>query len=252
MKDRIKTLEFKSGGCVLKGILHLPLNENPPVVIGSHGLEGSKDSAKQQVLSRILPENEIAFFRFDHRGCGESQGDFLTETSLEKRTEDFINAVKTVMDLEITSGNLAVFGSSLGGATCINSWGSLLEMDLNLCGAVICSAPVKSRSIKNLPVQANENRDSLPLSFFKNNLDFDIIEKAKNLFNILIFHGDADKVVPVENAEGVYEHAGHTKKIIIQKNGGHQMENRQHQIQFETEALKWFKKYLKGNDHDKS
>ncbi|MCP4023634.1 MAG: damage-inducible protein CinA, partial [Desulfobacteraceae bacterium] len=71
----------------------MPDIENPPFVVGSHGLEGSKESAKQKVLSRILPENGIAFFRFDHRGCGQSSGDFLKDTSLEKRATDFINAV---------------------------------------------------------------------------------------------------------------------------------------------------------------
>ncbi len=79
---------FMADQRILKGELCLPDTPYPPLVVGSHGLEGSRFSAKQQVLSRLLPENGIAFFRFDHRGCGDSQGDFIKDTSLEKRTRD--------------------------------------------------------------------------------------------------------------------------------------------------------------------
>jgi len=115
MKSLSKKIDFVSDDFLLKGILHLPDIKNPPLVVGSHGLEGSKESAKQTVLSRLLIENHIAFFRFDHRGCGESQGEFIKQTSLKKRTIDYLNAVKHTLDLGITSRNIAVFGSSMGG-----------------------------------------------------------------------------------------------------------------------------------------
>ncbi|MBU1697599.1 MAG: lysophospholipase, partial [Proteobacteria bacterium] len=187
MKKSSHNIEFISREFSLKGILHLPGVKNPPLIVGSHGLEGSKESAKQKILSKLLVRNGIAFFRFDHRGCGESQGDFIKDTSLEKRTCDFINAVTHILSLKKTSQNLAVFGSSLGGSTCINAWEKLLKMDTNLCGAVLCSAPIKSRTIENIPMGANENRPALPLSFFKHNLIFDLQAKASQLFNVMIF-----------------------------------------------------------------
>ncbi|MCK5099962.1 MAG: alpha/beta hydrolase, partial [Desulfobacteraceae bacterium] len=177
---------------------------------------------------------------FDHRGCGESPGDFIKDTSLEKRTHDFINAVKHILSLEKTSRDIAVFGSSMGGATCINAWESLLKMDINLCGAVLCSAPVKSRTIENIPMDANGDRPALPLSFFKHNLLFNIRDKAHNLFNVLVFHGDADEVVPVSNAYDIYTLAKEPKQLIIHKNGDHQMSSKKDQDQFETEAGAWF------------
>ena len=233
-------IEFISHGFLLKGILHLPKVKNPPLIIGSHGLEGSKESAKQQVLANLLVQNNMAFFRFDHRGCGESQGDFIKDTSLEKRTIDFITATQHVLDLGKTSRNLAVFGSSIGGATCINAWETLSQMDINLCGAVLCSAPVKSLTIKNIPMDANENRPALPLSFFKQNLLFDIRNKAHNLSNVLIFHGDADEIVPVSNAYDIYNQAKELKRLIIHKNGNHQMTSKKDQAEFEAEAVAWF------------
>ncbi|MBU1342750.1 MAG: alpha/beta hydrolase [Proteobacteria bacterium] len=240
MENRTYDIEFISQGFLLKGILHLPQVKQPPLVIGSHGLEGSKESAKQKVLSTLLVKNDIAFFRFDHRGCGESQGNFIKDTSLEKRTVDFISAVTRILSLGKTSKNLAVFGSSIGGATCMNAWESLLKMDVNLCGAVLCSAPAKSRTIEKIPTDANEKRPALPLSFFKENLLFNITEKAQTLSNILIFHGDADEVVPVSNAHDIYALAKDPKRLIIQKNGDHQMTSKKDQLQFEIETAAWF------------
>lgn len=235
-------IEFDSQGFLLKGVLHLPAKKNPPLVVGSHGLEGSKNSAKQKILSTRLVQHGIAFFRFDHRGCGESQGDFVKETSLEKRTIDFINAANHIIRLNKTSRNLAVFGSSMGGATCINAWEKLLHTDIHLCGAVLCSAPVKSRTIENIPTGPNGNRPALPLSFFKDNLLFNLLDKARLLFNILIFHGDSDEVVPVSNAKDIYTLAKNPKKLIIHKNGDHQMTSGKDQIQFEKETIAWFLK----------
>lgn len=240
MEKHTHNIEFISQGFLLKGILHLPQASRPPLVVGSHGLEGSKASAKQQVLSTLLVKNDIAFFRFDHRGCGESQGDFIKDTSLEKRTADFIHAVQHVLDLGKTSCDLAVFGSSMGGSTCINAWDALSQMDVRLCGAVLCSAPAKSRTIENIPTGAKDDRPALPLSFFKENLLFNIKDKARSLSNVLIFHGDADEVVPVSNAHDIYTLAKDPKRLIIHKNGDHQMTSKKDQAEFEKEAAAWF------------
>lgn len=233
-------IEFTSDHLKLKGILHLPDKKHPPLVVGSHGLEGSKESAKQQVLSHLLVDHQMAFFRFDHRGCGQSQGNFLEDTSLEKRTIDLIAAVTHVLSLGLTSRDVAVFGSSMGGATCINAWEKLQQMDLNLCGAVLCAAPIKSRTIENIPLAGNDSRPALPLSFFKENLLFDLTGKAEHLSDLLIFHGDQDAIVPVSNAHELYRAAGQPKELIIQEDGDHQMTIPAHQKEFEKETISWF------------
>ncbi|WP_022668713.1 alpha/beta hydrolase [Desulfospira joergensenii] len=233
-------IEFKVRDFCLRGKLHLPKNKRPALVIGSHGLEGSMNSAKQMVLSRLLPENGIAFFRFDHRGCGSSDGDFIKETSLEKRTEDYLAAVQHLIDLDLFSGDIGLFGSSMGGATCINAWNLLEQMEVNLRGGVLCSAPVRSRTIENIPVQANDSRPALPLTFFAENLLFDILDKAQDLHHVLVFHGDRDEVVPVSNALELHDRMRSPKKLIIHKNGDHQMTDKGDQDEFERETLSWF------------
>lgn len=233
---------FTVDGLTLTGELFLPDTDQPPLVVGSHGLEGSRHSAKQTVLSRLLPENGMAFFRFDHRGCGDSQGNFVLDTSLATRTKDFVAAVKHSLDMKKTSSHLGVFGSSMGGAACINAWPALKMTDARVCGGVLCAAPVKSRTIHNIPTRANDARPALPLDFFKENLLFDLTEQAASLHHVLIFHGDADQVVPVSNAHILFNSMQPPRKCIIQKGGDHQMSSEAHQAEFEAYALAWFKK----------
>jgi alpha-beta hydrolase superfamily lysophospholipase len=247
-EKRIKEIDFQVEGLTLKGVLHLPKILNPPVVVGSHGLEGSKSSAKQMVLSRLLPENGVAFFRFDHRGCGQSQGIFLTDTSLEKRTRDYLMAVQHIMDLNLTSRSLGLFGSSMGGATCINAWEALGNLGIKICGGVLCSAPVQSRTIENIPVESNGKRPPLPLSFFEQNLLFNLLEKTKSLHHVLIFHGDADEVVPVSNAHDIYTRMQSPKQKIIHNGGDHQMTSKQHQTEFASQVVEWFLSIFKPDN----
>lgn len=239
----MKTVEtqFTSDGLTLTGTLHLPAIPSPPLVVGSHGLEGSQNSAKQMVLSRLLPENGMAFFRFDHRGCGKSQGNFVTDTSLEKRTRDFKSAVAHAVGLSKTQDQPALFGSSMGGATCINAWQELETEGIFPLGGVLCAAPVISRTIKNIPFDANDNRPALPLKFFAENLLFNILDKASVLHHVMIFHGDADEIVPVSNAHDLYGAMQAPKKVIIHKGGSHQMTARIDQADFEVRSLAWYK-----------
>ncbi len=255
-----KKIEFLSGDRILRGVLHFPensagksslyrikpdpsnriKNEKPCIVIGSHGLEGSKDSAKQKELAKALPEKGIAFLRFDHRGCGESDGTFENDTSLEKRRSDLINAVEYVDSLGLFNEKIALFGSSLGGSTCIAAWNELVVKGIKPCGAVLCSALVKSITVKKIPVQANDHRPALPLDFFRKNLLFDLSGEIRIINNILIFHGDMDETVPVENARLIYNNAQSPKKLIIHKNGDHRMSSKKDQQEFLKESITWF------------
>ena len=244
MKPCTKEIRFQCENRLLSGTLHLPERPYPNLVVGSHGLEGSKDSAKQLRLSGILPENGIAFFRFDHRGCGQSQGKFGEETSVEMRAADLAAAVQYLSALDIDFRQTALFGSSLGGATCLKAWKSIEKAGIHLSGAVICAAPIQSRTISVVPTLAYEHLPPLPINFFKKNLDFDLTEDAVYANHILILHGDRDDVVPVENARTIYEAAGEPKKLFILENADHRFSDEEHQKIFEKMTLEWFQQCL--------
>ena len=107
--DLIKEITFLSDGFELHGTLHLPAAERPPVVIGSHGLLSSSSSPKQIALARACTAAGIAYFRFDHRGRGKSEGVFKKVTSIEARCADLLCAIKCIQSRADTGSKLGLF-----------------------------------------------------------------------------------------------------------------------------------------------
>jgi len=235
-----KNITFSSNGFILKGTLHLPAADRPPVVIGSHGLFSSGSSPKQIALAKQCNAFGIAFFRFDHRGCGQSQGVFQDVTSLEARCNDMISAIKIIQDRKDTGNRIGLFGSSMGGAVCLSVFA-----ESDVYSIVTCAAPVRSSSIIKTLEKSNDSNMISPL-FHERYLDSDISDKLSSTHHILIFHGDSDELVPPSNAGEIYEKAGDPKKLIIQKHGDHRMSNKAHQDSFVRESAFWFKNCFDG------
>ena len=235
-----KNVMFLSNGFTLRGTLHLPAAERPPVVIGSHGLFSSGSSPKQIALARQCNACGIAFFRFDHRGCGQSQGIFQDVTSLEVRCNDMISAIKIIQNRKDTGNRIGLFGSSMGGAVCLSVFA-----ESDAYSIVTCAAPVRSSSIIK-KLEKSDDSDLLDPPFYKRYLDSDISDKLSSAHHILIFHGDSDDLVPPSNAREIYEKAGDPKKLIIQKHGDHRMSNKTHQETFVRESALWFKNCFDG------
>jgi dipeptidyl aminopeptidase/acylaminoacyl peptidase len=57
----------------------------------------------------------------------------------------------------------------------------------------------------------------------------------------MIFHGCADEVVPVENAEILYAAMQPPKEMILHDGGDHQMKDPVHQQDFEQKMTGWYR-----------
>jgi alpha-beta hydrolase superfamily lysophospholipase len=236
--SNIKEICFISDGFRLQGFLHLPSINCPPVVIGSHGLYSNSNSPKQIALANQCNRYGIAYFRFDHRGCGDSEGKFEEVTSLETRCRDLSAAVTAIIGKANISNRFGLFGSSMGGTVCLS-----IASELGADTLVTFAAPIRSRISKDgFPMSTNPE----PPSIFLNaqNSPFDITNKLRKISNILIFHGEADDVVPVSHAEEIYDLTKQPKELIRQKQGDHPMSNGAHQKFFIKEASLWFKRGL--------
>ncbi len=233
-------ISFSSDSFVLKGYLHLPAGESirHPVVIGSHGLLSTGNSMKQIALAKACNKYGIAFFRFDHRGCGESQGNFRDVTSLEARRRDLISAAETIRSRNDIGKQTGLFGSSMGGATCLSA---AKILDVN--AIVTFAAPIRSSSIFKA-VENPQHSDMSESLIDREKLQFDISDRLYEIHNILIFHGDTDSVVPPSQALELYEKAGETKKLVMQQGGDHPMNDTKHQEIFMQETVSWFREFL--------
>jgi alpha-beta hydrolase superfamily lysophospholipase len=233
-----KKISFFSDGYQLKGTLHLPTDACPPVVIGSHGLLSSSESPKQHELAKRCNEIGIAFFRFDHRGCGKSQGYFPEVTSLNTRARDLICAVNTIRARKDTGDRFGLFGSSMGGAACLS-----VARQIDIDALVTFAAPIRSETIDRSHTQNNDPKRNIA-DIGHTPAQFDIADNLQGVENILIFHGDADDIVPYASALEIFELAGEPKRLIRQKQGDHPMSRKVHQKEFIRETVQWFKSAL--------
>ncbi len=233
-----KTIRFKSDDYRIHGVLHLPAGKNPPAVVGSHGLLSSGESPKQVALAQRCSEAGIAFLRFDHRGCGRSEGLFTEATSFKGRLNDLTSAVETLLDSGETNGRIALFGSSLGGAVVLAAAGMIKPRALTTVAAPIRSTAIDSESIEE-PGGLNDLS-----SLNERELAFDISDRVARLSGLLIFHGEEDKVVSFENALEIYNLAASPKELVRLEKGDHQMSDERHQAEFMDRTTEWFRSYL--------
>jgi alpha-beta hydrolase superfamily lysophospholipase len=233
-EERHNTIRFACEGYRLKGVLHLPASENPPVVIGVHGLLSSSESAKQRELARFCTAAGMAYFRFDHRGCGRSQGFPPEVTSLGARVRDLMAAVHCIKSRRDIGKRIGIFGSSMGGSVCLAA-----ARSIGADAMVTYAAPLMSRSIRGVDDGIGENAAPGILQ-----RPFDISKHIEGLRNLLIFHGDADEVVPFSDALKIFDHAIEPKRLVRQPGGDHPMNHIPHQKRFTRITVQWFDSYL--------
>lgn len=124
MEERVTIL---SDGLNLAGVLHTPHGLGPgerrPAVLILHGFGGSKDSAGVINLAEHLIGWGYVAFRFDFRGCGESEGEHGRVIPFEQ-VDDTMNALTYMSSRpEVDPLRMALLGNSFGGAVAIYSGG---------------------------------------------------------------------------------------------------------------------------------
>ncbi|MGD8303931.1 MAG: alpha/beta hydrolase [Desulfobacterales bacterium] len=231
----ITEIQFLSETFSLKGYLHLPPAVKPPFVIGSHGLFSDKDSPKQIALARYCKQNQMAYFRFDHRGCGESKAPFDQVTSLAARCTDLKAAANMLSSRDDLGTSMGLFGSSMGGSVCLS-----MARELSAAAVVTWAAPIRST---DLMAQPDRPTNGSRLPFEKH--PFDISPAIDGLRNVLIFHGDADQTVPIAHAREIAALAEDPKKLVIFSRSDHRMSRPADQQNFVQQAASWFQAYLR-------
>ena len=245
--DRIVT--FFSQGQAIVGNLSIPF-EGVPCVMMSHGLEGSKDGAKWQLLATKLYKAGIASLRFNYRGCGQgkdkSQGKF-EETTLNGRIQDFEAALSFVKGTGVDSSRMGVIGSSLGGVVVIAAWGKRIKAVIAMATPYQFPKPpeeqlrhIQDAEYFNLPSGRRIRMEFLS-ELWHHDTGRDV---GRVKCPLLIIHGSADKDVPVDDAPRLYEKANEPKRLEIIKGGSHGFDDPIHLQQVASLAFGWFRRYL--------
>ena len=230
----VEKIQFRSDTFMLNGYLHKPALARPPFIVGSHGLFSDKASPKQIALAKYCNARKMAYFRFDHRGCGESKAPLQTLASLSGRCNDLIAAAKMLRSRGDLGDSMGLFGSSMGGSVCL-----AVAHDLAAQAVVTWAAPIRSADLVSQQTEATGNSPSP----FKDQ-PFDLTHRVVGLRNILILHGDADETVPLSHAQEIYDRVSDPKKLLVFPRSDHRMRHTADQQMFVHESTLWFQTYL--------
>ncbi len=121
-----RPIRFPSGDLELSGVLHIPDSHDGgplPCFAVLHGFGSNKDATNVRGPVKMLNGWGYAAFRFDMRGCGESDGEFGRVICLEQ-VADTSAAVDLLQSLpEVDPDRIGVLGSSFGAAVAIYAAG---------------------------------------------------------------------------------------------------------------------------------
>ncbi|MEM1562596.1 MAG: alpha/beta fold hydrolase [Candidatus Bathyarchaeia archaeon] len=240
-------VEFYVGSQRIRGNLHLPYTGAPCIVI-LHGLEGNKDSNKWLFVTSRLVSRGYACLRFNFRGCGEgsekSDGSF-DDTSLTSRIEDYRAALKFLRESrKIDAEKIGVIGSSFGGMTAIAAQERVRAL-------VTLSTPYMIKNLGEIKITYGEHTyyilpsgRRLKETFYEDLKKYNLLEAVRNAPPILIIHGSADDLAPVDHALRLFELAPEPKGIEIIEGADHFLTKPEHLERAVNLAIEWFKKHL--------
>ena len=109
----IKRVEVLNKGQKMKGVLYL--RRKAPLIIMCHGFTGHKNLKFFVLASQMLYKEGYSVLRFDFRGSGESEGNFI---SIKEEISDFAKIVKFARHY---SRKLIFLGHCMGGTIIVLS-----------------------------------------------------------------------------------------------------------------------------------
>lgn len=251
---------FKNEGQKIVGILHSPDKQNPPIIIMCHGFTGTKGNIHDKFYksAKKLCESGFAVLRFDFRGSGESEGEFVNVTVSSEA-----NDLKAAIEFMQKQGyeKIGVVGSSLGGAISVIGYDERVK-------AMVLWNPVTNLSqtfidSNFIPKENVQRLEKDGFIIFRDNYtgkEFKIGKKfwreietvdVKNYLKkvecpILILHGNKDTVVPLKQSEDAMKIIkSNVKELEVISGAEHGFYEPLYEKEVINFTLGWFNKWLK-------
>lgn len=241
----IEFIRTISEGKKIYGILHLPRNLAPPCVIASHGLFSSKESEKLVEIGEFFSAQGIAVIRYDHQGCGESEGE-LSATTATSRIKDLEAIFELAINHPLLGDRFGLLGSSMGGF--ISTFKA--SVDFRVKALALWATPsylgnTKEKKDEGKPPRGDsQGEDPLGEAFYQDLEGYDARQAIKKVGSSLILHGEADELVPLSQARELYTAARPPKHLEVFPGGDHRFADPKNRRQAIRMSLEWFQRYL--------
>ncbi len=237
----------KADGKTIRGVLYVPDGvKKATIVVVSHGFNSNYRELIHYAPEYIKEGIGMCFFDF----CGgalvnESDGDIM-EMSVLTETQDLLTVIDTISSMEeVDNNNIFLLGESQGGYVSALAasripdkvrglilWYPAFILEENAKPNIIDGVACPS-TIFDICVGAVYNRDAVSVDIYN--------EIPRYSKEVLIIHGDADKIVPISYSEKAFStYPKATMKII--HNAGHGFEGMER-----YEVTNYCLEYIKNN-----
>ncbi len=214
-------------------------------------MESAKNSEKLIFLANALAERGILALRFDFRYVGESSGKF-EDITYSGEVEDLQAAYEFMQSRQ--PGKTVIFGSSMGGTVAL----LFAAMESTVAALVTLAAPLHPENFPKRVLTRKQlqfwrergyttyNGQRLNATLLDDLEQLDVPAAARQIrCPVLILHGDADEVVPVEEADELHDCLTAPKHLTIFKDTDHRFSDPQVMRQAMTQALDWLSEHVR-------
>jgi len=242
-----------SKGRILNAYLELPANQKPNhYAVFAHCFTCTSNFSAEKNITRSLSRLGFGVLRFDFTGLGASEGEFA-ESHFSANVADLVD-VHQYMKKEYQAPTLLV-GHSLGGAAVLAAAAQIKDIKaIATVGAPAEVSHVRKLFADQLNGETIHGNTEVSIGGrpFRINDDFlremdntDLPAIVKSLKKpLLIMHAPLDKIVGIENAQKLYDHAFHPKSFVSLDGADHLL-SEQNDSEYVGEVIgTWVKRYL--------
>lgn len=246
--------EIFSQGKKISAILSMPTHPEPSkVVIMLHGGPGGNKTGPGKIfetMALLLADSGIGSIRFDFLGEGESEGRYQDMTFAKQRSE-YQQVLRFARGYGFQS--IGVLAESFGAATAIAEY----SYDVSCLGLLWPTIDLADTSFKDYltPSRLKELAASGVITDGQIRIGAAFIDELMNQGNILhlvgkisspttIFHGNADREVPIAQSVAIYDRLSQPKKLTILDGAGHAIDDPKLLPSIADSLIDWFTQHL--------
>lgn len=228
--------------------------ENPRAyALFAHCFSGSKDFSPLSRIARSLMEENIALFRFDFTGLGDSGGDFAN-TNFSSNVQDLVAAANCLRN-QFEAPSILI-GHSFGGTAAIVAAHQIPEVKaVATIGSPYDAEHVKHQfgcSIQEIEkngeaeVMLAGRKFTIKKQFLDDITSQNMSDHISKLSRaLLVMHSPIDATVRIDNAREIYEAAKHPKSFISLDKADHLLLKNPEDAKYVAKVLSaWASRYF--------
>jgi uncharacterized protein len=242
----------------IAAVLYTPDKPTTRLAVLCHGFLSSKNSTTNRTLTRLLNEQDIATFRFDFFGQGDSDGPFEEIT-----TSLALHQTEAALNLVTSRGydRIGLVGSSFGGLVAILT--AARRRDI-VCLALKCPVVdfaeelrvsfgpeelVRWHATNSIPnIMGGPDRLHLRYNFYEDCLRQIAYGPAEQItVPTLIVQGERDECVPLHQSRRLYDALRGLKRLDLLPSADHQFTREEDFCFMTTSISEWICTHLTAN-----